>query len=259
MIEEKLKNPPIVEALVEAKWELAEKKAAGHIDPHYQFLLGTFRDRIDAEYPFHEALPASEVPDEMTGGVVKHRFRVAKDAWPLVQIGPGVLTFNETEKYGLFDEFKPKAVRVIEALFDSHPKREDLKINSLMLRYIDAKEFDYSNNDVCEFLSNSMHVETKVPAFLQIPEKIQMPPVGYSVASSFRCDNPPGVASLRIDTGHKSNQRAIIWNQILKSSGEDVPDMPTDFDKWITDAHDVIYTWFTGIIEGDLREEFNRG
>ena len=92
MIEEKLKNPPIVEALVEIRWELTEKALAGYFDPHYQFLLGTFREHIKEKYPFHEALPASEMPDEITGGVVKHRFRIAKDAWPLVQIGPVGLT-----------------------------------------------------------------------------------------------------------------------------------------------------------------------
>ena len=148
MIDEKLKNPPIVEALVEIKWKLKEKTPTGNFDPHYQFLLGTFREHIKEEYPFHEALPASEVPDEMTGGIVKHRFRVDKDTWPLVQIGPGIVTVNETEKYGTFDHFKPKAASVIKALFKSHPQPADLNINSLMLRYIDAKEFDYFTNDV---------------------------------------------------------------------------------------------------------------
>ena len=195
----------------------------------------------------------------MTGGIVKHRFRVGKDTWPLVQIGPGILTVNETEKYGTFDHFKPKVAGVIEALFKSHPQPEDLNINSLMLRYIDAKEFDYITSDVCEFISNSMHVESKIPEFLLIPDKINNPPVNYSVRSSFRCNNPPGVASLIISTGHKLKQRAIIWNQILKSSGEDVPEMPNGFEKWISEAHDVIYSWFKDIIKGELEEEFNRG
>ena len=91
---------------------------------------------------------------------------------------------------------------MIKALFESHPQSDDLKINSLMLRYIDAKIFDYSANDVCEFLSKSMHVESKIPEFLLIPDKIEKPPVSYTVKSSFRCNNPPGVASLTIDTGH---------------------------------------------------------
>ncbi|MBL7185060.1 MAG: TIGR04255 family protein [Phycisphaerae bacterium] len=260
MIEETLKNPPIVEALVEIRWELKEKTSGGHVDPHYQFLLGTFRKSIEREYPFHEALPTSEVPDEITGGIVKHRFRVEKDAWPLVQIGPGVVTVNIAENYGTFENFKPKAVNVVKALFESHPEPRDLKIKSLMFRYIDAVEFDYSANDVCEFLSNSMNVESKIPEFLLIPEKIEKLPVGYSVENSFRCNNPPGVASLRIDTGHKSKKRAIIWNQILKSSGEDVPDdMPTGFENWISEAHEVIYTWFESIIKGKLKDEFNRG
>ena len=93
MVEEILKNPPIVEALVEVRWELKEKTPGVHFDPHYQFLLGTFRESLKGVYPFHEPLPTSEVPDEMTGGMVKHRFRVAKDTWPLLQIGGSDLPF----------------------------------------------------------------------------------------------------------------------------------------------------------------------
>jgi len=256
MIEERLKKPPLVEALVEIRWELAQKTPAGGSDPHYQFLLGTFRQRIKPTYPFHEALPASEMPD-VIGGMVKHRFRVAKDAWPLVQIGPGVVTVNETEKYETFEHFKPKAVDVVKALFESHPQPDDLKISSLMLRYIDAKAFDYSANNVCKFLSESMHVKSEIPGFLLLDGRLQTPPVNYSVASSFRCDVPAGIASLTISTGHKSGQRAIIWNQIVQSAGVDVPDMPDDFEKWISEAHDVTYAWFRGIIDGELKQEFN--
>ncbi len=97
MAEEPLRNPPLVEALVEVRWELVEKAPGVHFDPHYQFLLGTFRESLNEEYPFHEPLPTSALPDEITGGQVKHRFRAAKDAWPLVQIGPGIMTVNETE------------------------------------------------------------------------------------------------------------------------------------------------------------------
>ena len=260
MAEKILKNPPLVEALVQVKWELEEKVPGVHLDPHYQFLLGTFRDSLKEEYPFHEPLAASAMPDEITGGAVKHRFRTAKDAWPLVQIGPGIMTVNETEeKYETFDQFKPKAVNAVNALFECHPKKEDLKINELTLRFIDAVEFDYSANDVCEFISKSMHIESKIPEFLLIPGTIEKLPVSYSVESSFRCNNPPGIALLKVSTGHREKQRSIIWNEILKSSGSDVPKMPDGFEKWITSADAMIYTWFTSIIQGELKERFNRG
>jgi len=224
-------------------------------DPHYQLLLGKFHDAVKDEYPFHEALPASGIPDDVTGCVVKHRFRKAKDAWPLVQIGPGIICVNETKKYKTFDGFKPKVIDAVKALYDCYPRMEDLSITSLQLRYIDAYEFDYSGNDVCEFLSDVMHIDSKVPDVLLLAD-IERNPMSYGLRMSFRCNKPPGVASFVLDTGHKVKKRAIIWNQILESSGVDVPDMPSDFEGWIDEARDVIRGRFDGIIQDKLKEEF---
>lgn len=259
MVEDSFKKPPIIEALVEIRWKLKEKTPAGNnIDPHYQFLLGTFFEKIKTEYPFHEPLPTSTVPDEITGRMVKHRFRVAENDWPLVQIGPGIITVNETKKYGTFEQFKPKAVNVVNALFDSHPNKEDLEISSLQLRYIDAVEFDYSESNICDFLNKKMHIPSEIPSFLLLKDKIEKMPVSHSLKTSLRCNDPAGVASLTVSTGHKIKQRAVIWNQILESKGADVPNnMPDDFTKWIVDAHDVIDAWFRSIIKGNLEQEFN--
>ncbi|MFC1676015.1 TIGR04255 family protein [Planctomycetota bacterium] len=259
MPEEQLKNPPIIEALVEIKWELKEKTSAGYYDPHYQLLLGTFYQNIKSMYPFHEALPTSEIPDDVTGSVVKHRFRVGDGEWPLVQIGPGIITINETEKYDTFATFKPKAIGVVKALFKSYPNIKDLKISSLQIRYIDGVEFDYSKENICEFISNKMHIESKTPNCLIIQDNTEQFPTRYSLGTTLRCSTPPGIASFQVNTGHRFKQRAVIWNQIFESMEPDLPDMPNGFDEWITKAHDVIDIWFKGIIEGDLKEEFNRG
>jgi len=257
MSEEEMGNPPIVEALVEMKWELKEKTPIGYRDPHYQLLLGKFHDAIKGVYPFHEALPASGIPDDVTGSVVKHRFRRAKDDWPLVQIGPGIISVNETKKYKTFESFKPKVIEVVEALYDCYPRIEDLAISSLQLRYIDAHEFDYSENNICEFLSDVMHIRSEVPNVLLLTD-IEKKPMSYGLRMSFRCNKPAGVASFVLDTGHKLKRRAVIWNQILESSGADVPEMPGAFEGWIDEARGVIRAWFDGIIEGKLKEEFNK-
>ena len=253
---DKLERPPIVEALVEIRWELKEKTQGGECDPYYKFLLGKFRDAINGDYPFHEALPTSHIPDDISGYTVKHRFRVAEDEWPLVQIGPGIITVNETKKYETFDHFRPRVLKVVHALYESYPDVNDLNISRLQLRYIDAHDFDYSKENVCDFISEKMHIESTVPAVLLLDKKIQPNPVGYGLRTSFRCDEPPGVAEFLLNTGHRLKKRAIIWNQILTSSGPDVPDMPDGFDDWIDAARGVIRAWFEGIISGELREEY---
>lgn len=65
-------------------------------DPWYT--AGT--DRIAAaaqqRYPRHERLPSALVPPGLARFTVQERFRSAND-WPLVQIGPGIVTFNTLE------------------------------------------------------------------------------------------------------------------------------------------------------------------
>lgn len=99
MSQANLANPPLVEALVEVRWELDSPAPGVSLDPNYKILLGRFYDRVRADYPFHEQLPMSLAPDELTGYQVQHRFRLAADAWPLVQLGPGILSLNDTAAY----------------------------------------------------------------------------------------------------------------------------------------------------------------
>jgi uncharacterized protein (TIGR04255 family) len=258
MSKQGFKNPPLVEAIVEVKWELKESTPIGKRDPHYQFLLGVFHDKIQSEYPFHEELPASKVPDEVTGSIVKHRFRTGEKDWPVVQIGPGIMVVNETKKYDTFDSFKPRATAAMGFLFDSYPKREELNITSLLLRYINAHEFDYSKRKVQEFISNEMHVPSEIPSFFLAGGKIEELPVSYSLKTSLRCNEPPGIVSFWVDTGHKLKQRVVIWNHIFESTEADLPDMPEGFGEWLQQAHDVIHIWFDGVIQGYLEQEFNK-
>lgn len=254
----RLKNPPLIEVILEVRWELKESTPIGKRDPHYQFLLGVFHEKTKEEYPYHEELPTSRVPDEVTGGVVKHRFRTGENDWPLIQIGPGVMTVNETKKYDTFDSFNPRALAAVEFLFESYPNSAELNIIDLQLRYINAYEFDYTEEKVQEFISQQMHVKSELPSFFLENKKIEQYPVSYATRTSLRCNEPPGVVSLWIDTGHKLKKRAIIWKHMFQSTNEDVPNMPDDFSEWLQQAHDIIHIGFDGIIKGSLEGEFNK-
>ena len=75
---------------------------------------------------------------------------------------------------------------------------------------------------------------------------------------SFRCSEPPGLALFQLDTGHKSKKRAVIWQQVFKSLDSDVPNMPDDFESWLSGTYDIIHEWFEGLIKGDLKKGFDR-
>jgi uncharacterized protein (TIGR04255 family) len=253
-----LKNPPLVEVILEARWELQNGPVPEtKIDRNYALLLGKLHDKLSSQYPFHEQLPQASIPDEISPYIVKHRFRHKKDEWPLIQLGPGVLTVNHTKKYTTFDEFCPLAVSAVKHLFNVYPQPEILKIASFVLRYIDAKEFDYQKEDILSFLRDKMGVPVSLPDKLFDNTGVKKIPRNFTWTSSFTCTNPRGLATLKFATGLSNGKPAIVWEQIVKSAHDEVPEMPDGFQKWIQDAHKVTECWFLSLIEGELEREFN--
>jgi len=118
----KLKNKPLVEAIFELKWDLQEMPGEYYFDPDYKMSIGRLYENLKDKYPTQEKLNTATMPDEIAGHVVQYRFRSAENDWPLVQIGPGIVTLNETEKY-TWDEFKDNITRLIETLIEVRKKQ----------------------------------------------------------------------------------------------------------------------------------------
>ena len=98
MLRKILKNKPLVEAIFELKWELEEPTPGIKVDKHYKILIGSLYEKIKSDYPYIEQLATSSMPDEISGYIVQHRFRKEENGWPLVQIGPGIVTLTNRTK-----------------------------------------------------------------------------------------------------------------------------------------------------------------
>lgn len=252
-----LKNKPLVEAIFELRW----KHGAGHegnLDPHYPILLGSLYSKLRTDFPFHEPLPAATMPLDIAGNIIQHRFRKAQGQWPLVQVGPGVLTINDTEGY-LWDNFEQMISSVINALLVAHPEPEGLRIDTIMLRYIDAVTFDYGSYDIFNFLSEKM--KTKIELLPQLFEGtgVSRNPGGFDSRFLFPCAKPEGVISLRFFKGKKSDIDALIWETMVQSAGEQGKQMTSDHDtilQWVSDAHLLTSDWFFKLIAGELERRF---
>lgn len=260
-----LKNKPLVEAILEVRWRLMPQAAeqsqgAGQpglpgVDPHHKLLLGRLFDRFQKQYPEHEQLATARLPDELAGHMVQHRFRTASNDWPLVQVGPGILTVNDTSKYTWVD-FSGRANRAIESLFDAHPKLADLTIQSLVLRYIDAVEFDYGKNNAFDFLREQLKIQTSLPPSLFADTGVNELPASSQWQASFACSKPRGRVHISFATGQKNEKPVIVWETTVESSNSDVPSMPGGFPAWIDAAHDITDNWFFKLIEGELERRF---
>lgn len=251
-----LKNKPLVEAMLECRWQLTASAIGHETDPNFQLLLGRFYDRMQTTYPEYEQLPTAGIPDGLVSHVVQHRFRSGPNQWPLVQIGPGILTVNSTADY-TWEAFRPRAVEAVAKLFESHPKPEQLKITHLILRYIDAIAFDYQAEHVLRFLKDKMKIDASFPKSLFGDNQVEEKPIQFNWQTAFKCEKPLGIVAIQFGLGQKENMPAIIWDTSVQSAAADIPAIPTEFDKWISQSHEVASDWFFKLIEGDLERKFS--
>jgi uncharacterized protein (TIGR04255 family) len=258
-----LKNKPLVEAILEIRWKLDQLTNTPYpaqmmmpaIDPHYRLLLGRLFDRFQEEYPSHEQLPTATLPDDMVGYVVQHRFRAAKDDWPLVQVGPGIFTVNDTHRY-TWTDFQQRANEAVIRLYEAHPSAGDFHIQSLVLRYIDAVEYNYHDENTFSFLEDKMKVVIKLPDTLFQGMAVDSRPNNLSWQTSFHCSKPRGRVHASFATGMKEGKPAILWETTIQSENDDLPNMPDGFPDWFNAAHEITDDWFFKLIEGELERRF---
>jgi uncharacterized protein (TIGR04255 family) len=254
---EELKYKPLIEAIVEIHWVLPPPNSANlQGDPYYSLLLGRFSERVQEDYPFHEVLPSAQMPEIMVPNTAQHRFRIDKEQWPLIQIGPGMLTFNETDRYK-WHEFKSRCEKAVDYLYDAHPEKKELVIQDLILRYIDAVEVDFSKEDVFQFLNTKMKINISLPSNLFNDGNIKPNPTMFDWQVAFPNDNPGGSFVLRFHVGQLKNKPALIWETIVHTNREKLPDLPSEFSAWLTKSHDLTDDWFYKLIDGDLKKRFS--
>lgn len=251
-----LKNKPLVEAIFELRWQLQEPEPGMKRDPHYKILVGRVYDRVSNEYPFHEQLPTATMPDEFIEYVVQHRFRKGKDQWPLIQIGPGIVTVNDTEGY-VWEDFERRVNQAVNTLLEAYPDSKlNLQFNSLTLRYIDAVSFDFESDNIFNFLKDQM--KTHVHLYQKLFENtgVQYLPLGFNFRTSFASTKPKGTVGLRFARGKTKGSDALIWETVVQSTRADVPQIPNEIADWIKEAHDLTDDWFFKLIEGELLRRF---
>ncbi|MCX6831975.1 MAG: TIGR04255 family protein [candidate division Zixibacteria bacterium] len=250
-----LKNKPLVEAIFELRWNL-ENREGTEVDPQYKLLVGRIFDRISGDYPDHVSLPAATMPDEFVAYVVQHQFRSHDTVWPLVQLGPGVITLNETQTY-VWSDFRERIEKLLKALIESYPDADKgLRFNRILLRYIDAVDFDYEREDVFAFLLSHLKAGVDLHEGLFEGTGVPKSPIVINMGFSFPSTKPKGAASLRFFKGERDNEPALLWETHIQTSGDDVPAGWESILTWLDEAHKLTHEWFFKMIDGPLLEKF---
>jgi uncharacterized protein (TIGR04255 family) len=248
-----LKRKPLVEAILEIKWRLATQPITPAIDPNYRLFVGRFHDRVINRFPIHEILQTAAIPEGMAPHLVQYRFRSKNDGYPLLQIGPGILTLNDTDSY-VWDEFESQANWALSKLIETFP--EQIVFDSLTLRYIDGVEVDFSKESVTSFLKDKLKVGVSFPDPFFESGQVEPSPTGFVLQSSFKSHTPEATVQVKFAKGKVKEKDALVWETVVASLRTELPNLPEQFPRWLFDAHTITHDWFFKLIEGELLRRF---
>jgi uncharacterized protein (TIGR04255 family) len=248
-----LNHKPLVETILEFKWRPNLVGEGPAIDADLRLFLGKLRDLIVDEYSAFEVLGTAAAPEQLTPNLVQYRFRKRAGGWPLVQIGSGILTLNETAGY-LWGDFEDRANRIFSLLFERYPSKP-IPL-SLELRYINAINLDFDKTDVFSYLSDRFNIGISLPQRLFEKKDISSHPNAFALQTAFKCGSPPGNVHLRLSRASANNLDAIVWETIVRSEHKELPALPAGFSEWLKAAHAVAEDWFFKLVEGKLLKQF---
>jgi len=240
----KLPNAPLVEVIFEIKWDISNRTDV--VD--FQYLHGDLYSRLKERYAFRESLVPPEVPFEVMKGIPVFRFRPQKNGHPLVQIGPGLLTFNALDSQYYWEEFREESNRLIGILDDIYPKYKELDVSPI-LTYIDFFEYDRKNVNSLDFINSYLQLNIS-PSFMDSGDatfKDMNAQLNYKVRN--------GSLSLNISDGKINNEKDGVVLQ-TKVIGDKKRYTKPDLSLWIDTAHELSSKVFKSLTTGELFESF---
>ena len=171
----------------------------------------------------------------MAPNVVHHRFRTAADHWPLVQLGPGIMSVNDTEGYR-WHQFNKLCLTLLEVLFGLYEAAgQAFQPVQVSLRYIDADVL--GNSSVTELLAKLKLTLEPSSTLFEAGHVIGLETSHLALAMSYPSARPKGMFTTRFNQGEKNDQPGLIWETQIQSSGDDTPVEQTEIEQWFEAAH----------------------
>jgi uncharacterized protein (TIGR04255 family) len=238
----KLPNAPLLEVIFELRWQIRQKSDL----TKYQYLLGDLYSSLKDIYPIKESLAPPEVPTDILINNPVHRFRKERNQYPLVQLGPGVLTLNTTDNNYFWEEFYELAKKLNQEFFSVFPvENEAFKSNLL---YIDFFKFDFKNQNVNEFINDSFNINIE-QGFIK---KTGNP---FHLDLGFYYETDLGNLSVTLKKGkNEDKEDGIVMQTTLR--GQESMETVENVLSWLNRSHDFSSDLFKEITKGKLYNSF---
>lgn len=252
-----LLHPPLIEAIFELRWEIENDQQNGRMrDPSYPMMYGRLYERLKKDFPIIEDLPSVQAHPETTPFVPRHRLRREKNGYPLVQVGPGIVTVNLAKGYS-WSQFRSLILRLVECVTELYPT-DGLPLNFIKteLRYVNGIRFDIARENPLSFLADKLHMKLELDPELFEQNKLNERPNAVGLNLAFALEKPMGNLAISANLGQFEGKPAYIQQTLIQSFGELAPSDAAGFNPWLDEAHMVAETCFQVFCKGDLMEKF---
>jgi uncharacterized protein (TIGR04255 family) len=240
----KLPYAPLQEVIFEGKWELSlDTQTKAFIDPELQFALGKFKQSISQTFPVYKSKFPPDIPQQLLTHQPIHQFWTGEGVWPVLQLGPGIVTVNDTAKnYEWENVFFP----LVKETLGNVRKAYDNEMNFILytLRYIDVVNIqDYAFKNWQEFVMENINFQFKngfaTPGTLN----------NFRFEQAFEI---PGIGLLEISLSNGQNNKKediFVWQTAVSGRNSINCDGLID---WLVDAHNNC----SGIFKEICKEKF---
>lgn len=237
-----LSKAPLIEVIFEIRWGMKSKEQLAK----YQYLVGDLYSLVKIKYPFRESVNPPEFPIEFLINAPVHRFRTEAEKYPLIQIGPGLLTLNTINENYVWEQYELEAFELTKNFLSvsEFDKSENL---TLALHYFDFIKFDFQNSDVEQFLKENLNLQIQQYFF-----KNNNNPNYINV--NFNYNTELGSFSVSINRGqNKGNEGILIQTSITKLG---LFPNQNDIREWLNNSHEFCSSIFKDMTQGNLYNTF---
>lgn len=239
----KLPNAPLVEVIFEIKWQIINQNDI--VD--FQYLHGDLYSVIKSKYPARENLIPPEIPVEALKGKPFYRYRSGENNYPLVQLGPGVLSINNTDEDYYWDTFEKEIDYLLDSFVSVYPKSNELKFTP-SLTYIDFFEIDFEKTSSLKFINENFNLNI-TQSFLS-KENISKE---LNLMFSFEINDKTLVLEFKHAMLNQNKKGIVLQTKIV---GQNIKYSRTNLSEWINESHNTTRKVFMDIVREELYETF---
>lgn len=239
----KLPKAPLVEVVLEIRWNIIEKSDLTRI----QYLYGDIYSELKHQYPFRESIVSPEIPLDVLINQPTHRFRKAVNEYPLFQVGPGILTLNTIDNNYYWENFLKWTEELVDSFLKVFPINKSENLTPSVL-FLDFFPFDFSKGDAYQFLNDKFNIvfNQSFISNVNYPKDLNL---------GFFYDIPEGNLSISFQKGKNKEQKEGIVLQ-TRINGYPIVPAKREMLDWIILSHEASSELFKKLTEGELYESF---